>query len=187
MSRCGRKSRGRHAARGVTLVELVVTLAVAAMLAAIAMPSFSSLVRGNRLKSSANEMVAMLQTAKVAAVSRRARVSVCPSADGASCAATAGNRWIALMVKDGVSTVLRDSTLHESVVVKSSANLSAGNHRLVFVPSGFSSVGANASGTIGLCVANLSGNNGIDVTTNVSRVSTRRRAATAACTGPVDN
>ncbi len=187
MLRCGRKSRGRRAASGVTLVELVVTLAVAAILAAVAMPSFTSLVRGNRLKSSANEMVATLQTAKVAAISRQARVSVCPSTDGLTCAATVGNRWIAVMVKNGVSTVLRDSTLHESVVVKSSGNLSAGNNRFTFLPSGFSSVGANGSGTIGLCVANLSGNNGIDVTTNVSRVSTVRRAATAACSAPADN
>ena len=187
MLRYTRKSRARRAVRGFTLIELVVTIAVAAIIAMVALPSFSGLIRGNRLKSSANEMVAVLQTAKVAAVSSRARVSVCPTTDGLTCAAVTGNRWIAVMTKDGVTTVLKDTTLHQSVLVKSSVNLAAGSNRFTFLPSGFSLVGANASGTIGLCVADLSGNNGIDVTTNVSRVSSLRRAATAACTVPADN
>ena len=169
------------------MVELIVTLAVAAIVLALAVPSFSNLIRSNRLTSAANEMVAVLQAARVAAIGNRASVAVCPSADGVACTAALGNRWIAVMTKGGANTVLRDSTLHAAVSLKASANLAAGNNRFTFLPSGFSATGGNASGTIGLCVAELPGNNGIDVSASVGRISTGRRAATAACTTPADN
>ena len=172
---------------GFSLVELMITVAVLAVIAAIAMPSFTNLVRSNRLTASANEMVALLQTARTAAISNRASGSVCPSTDGVTCAAALGNRWIAMMTKNGASTVLREATLPPSIVVKASANLSAGGNKFAFTPIGFSAVGANTSGTVGLCVNNLSDDNGIDVSTSAGRVSSVRRVATAACTAPGDN
>lgn len=172
---------------GFTLVELMVTVAILAVIAAMATPSFTNLVRSNRLTSSANEMVALLQTARTAAISNRASGTVCPSTDGANCAASLDNRWIALMTKNGVSTVLREATLHPSIVVKASTNLSGGSNKFTFTPIGFSAVGTKASGTLGLCVAKLPGDNGIDVSASAGRASTARRAATAACTGPGDN
>jgi type IV fimbrial biogenesis protein FimT len=45
---------------GFTLVELMVTLAVVAILAAIAFPSFQSTIRSNRLASANNEMIGLL-------------------------------------------------------------------------------------------------------------------------------
>src|SRR3546814_9959842 len=133
----------------------MVTLAVLTIIAIIATPSFANLIRGNRLASSANEMVALLQTARSAAISNRASSAVCPSSDGVNCAASLGNRWIAVMTKNGVSTVLRDSTMHSSILLKASANLSGGSNKFKFTPIGFSTVGTKASGTLGLCVKDL--------------------------------
>src|SRR3546814_16001679 len=90
------------------------------------------------------------------------------------------------MTKNGVSTVLRDSTMHSSILLKASANLSGGSNKFTFTPIGFSTVGTKASGTLGLCVKDLDGNNGIDVSSSAGRVNTVRRAATAACPGPGD-
>ena len=191
MLRPSRTFRGSRRERGFTLIELMVTVSVAAILLAMAAPSLASFIRSNRLTSSANEMVATLQTARTSAVSNRARVVVCPSDDGATCADAVGGRWIAVMTRNGVDTVLRDSSLPEAVTIKASANLSAGGNTFTFFPSGFSVVGAGAAGTtngtIGLCVADLSGNNGIDVTASVGRISTARRAATVDCSEPEDN
>lgn len=187
MSRRNRKSWGRRVGQGFTLIELIVTLTVVAIVLALAVPSFSNLIRSNRLTSSANEMVALLQAARVAAVSNRASVAVCPSVDGTNCVNAIGNRWIVVMTKNGADTVLRDSTLHAQVTVKPSANLGAGSNTFTFRPNGFSTVGTNASGTLGVCVAALPGNNGIDVSASVGRINTSRRAATAACTAPADN
>lgn len=73
---------------GFTLVELMVTMAVVAILAAIAAPSFSSLIRNNRLATSVNDLVVDLMLARSEAAKRGVRVSVCASSSGTACAGT---------------------------------------------------------------------------------------------------
>ncbi|WP_345451714.1 GspH/FimT family pseudopilin [Pseudoluteimonas lycopersici] len=191
MSRRSRKTSRLRAERGFTMVELMMTLIVLGTLAALAVPSFMNLIRGNRLTSSANEMVAMLQTARLAAVSNRASVSVCPTTNGTDCTTALGSRWIAVMTKDGATTVLRDSTLHPSVEVKTSPSLSGAGgtnkNKFTFLPSGFSKAGTSDGGTLALCVPELRGNNNdLDVSTSVGRINTCRRPATKACTAPTN-
>lgn len=72
--------------RGFTLVELAVTLAVAAILLALATPSFAELLRRNRLAAANNELVTALQIARAEALRRGRPVSVCASSDERSCA-----------------------------------------------------------------------------------------------------
>ena len=177
----------KSAGRGFTLLELLVTVAVIAIVAGLAAPSFANLIRNGRLTSAANEMVAMLQTARSAAITNRANATVCPSTDGETCTDAMGNRWIALTTKNAVSTVLRDSTLPMGVAVTASDNLSAADNRFTFTPGGFSAAGGNAGGVLGLCSPDLPGSNGVDISANVGRISTARREATSACTAPADN
>lgn len=182
----GQQMTGRDE-RGFTLIELMVTVAIMAVIAGIAAPSFTNLIRSNRLTSSSNELVAALQAARMAAISRRATTTVCPSTDGSSCAASIGNRWIVYSTKNGTVTPLRDVTVSTGVTVKASTNLSAASNKLTFTPNGFSAAGTNTSGTVSVCAPDMSGQNAIDVSASVGRISTARRAATAACTAPADN
>ncbi len=55
---------------GFTLVELMVTLAVAAILLSIAAPSFSDFIQNNRITSTTNNLIAHLQYARSEAVSK---------------------------------------------------------------------------------------------------------------------
>lgn len=70
---------------GFTLVELIVTILIIAVLAAIALPSFRSVIQRNRVTTAHNELLASLAYARTTAITRGQLVSVCPSADGNSC------------------------------------------------------------------------------------------------------
>ncbi|GAB6067346.1 hypothetical protein JCM13664_06640 [Methylothermus subterraneus] len=76
--------------RGFTLVELMVTVAVAAIVLTVGVPSFQVLVKNNRMVTAANELVGALNLARSEAIKRNVRVTVCKSGDGASCT-TSGN------------------------------------------------------------------------------------------------
>lgn len=105
-------------ARGFSLVELVVTVAVLAVLAGVAVPSFQAMMHRNRLTAAANEMVATLQLAKLEAVRRNSRnLVVCPTTTGTACAT--GDNWSRVLVfddtnsngtadTDGLEVVVRD-------------------------------------------------------------------------------
>ena len=73
---------GRHGARGFTLVEGMVVLAVVAVLAAIALPSLSNVLAAQRLRAAGTDLVSSLLVARSEAIKRKARVEVEPRAPG---------------------------------------------------------------------------------------------------------
>src|SRR5438874_13140870 len=81
----------RHSG-GFTLIELMVVIAVSAILLAVAVPNFSSMLISTRLGSQANDLIADLRLARSEAATRGAWVVVCPSANGGtSCSASAAD------------------------------------------------------------------------------------------------
>lgn len=70
---------------GVTLIELLVTLSIAVILMAIAVPSFQDFFRRNRLDSAASEIMAALNYARSESIRRGVPISVCKSANGTAC------------------------------------------------------------------------------------------------------
>ena len=96
---------------GFTLIELMITLIVAAILLTIGIPSFSDFIKNNRLVSYANEFVAGAHLARSEAIKRNGVVSLCPSLDGTSCAAAGtgwGDGWIVFVNVDHDSPAARD-------------------------------------------------------------------------------
>jgi type IV fimbrial biogenesis protein FimT len=76
---------------GFTLIELMVALAIAGILAAMAGPSFVSLVKNSRLTTATNDLTADLASARSEAGKRGVRIALCPSANGSSCGGTDWN------------------------------------------------------------------------------------------------
>ncbi|HEU4777923.1 MAG TPA: GspH/FimT family protein [Telluria sp.] len=75
----------RRAVRGFTLVELMVTIAIAAVLAAVAVPSFVDASLGWRLSTYANSVVSTTHIARSEAIKRNFKVTLCPSSNGSTC------------------------------------------------------------------------------------------------------
>ncbi len=85
--------------RGFTLIELMVTIAVLAIVIAIAAPSFTSVIQSNRTTALHHEILGALQLARSEAVKRRTEVIVCRSEDQEDCAN--GADWtVGWIVKD---------------------------------------------------------------------------------------
>lgn len=82
--------------RGFTLIELMVSIAVLAILLGIAAPSFRSMTATSNLRGVSNELITTLAQARSEAIKRGGRVTVCMSADGVACIATGGweQGWI---------------------------------------------------------------------------------------------
>lgn len=82
---------------GVTLIELMIAIAVLAVLLGIGIPSFQETIRTNRVAAITNDLVAALQFARSEAVRRGVNVRVCPAddpANPAACGANWNNGWI---------------------------------------------------------------------------------------------
>ncbi len=73
---------GRGGARGFTLVEGMVVLAVIAVLAAIALPSLANVLAAQRLRAAGTDLVSSLLIARSEAIKRKARVEVEPRTTG---------------------------------------------------------------------------------------------------------
>ncbi|WP_109126182.1 GspH/FimT family pseudopilin [Dyella sp. C11] len=65
--------------RGFSLIELIVTLVIASIILAFAIPSFRAMIIANRLTTATNDIVDALNTARVEAVKRNGNVQFCAS------------------------------------------------------------------------------------------------------------
>jgi prepilin-type N-terminal cleavage/methylation domain-containing protein len=84
--------------RGFTLMELMIVIALAAVILAIGTPNFREFRQNNRLTAVANDFLASVALARTEAVKRQNPVSLCasdtPSDATASCADGSFTRWI---------------------------------------------------------------------------------------------
>jgi len=106
--RSARKADLRTKQNGFTLVELMITVSIAAILASLAVPSFNEAMVNSKLNSLANSFVASAQLARSEAIKRNTTVTLCASSDGNSCSGDWKNGWVVLA---GGSSVLTQGPL----------------------------------------------------------------------------
>jgi len=86
---------------GFTLLELLLAIAVMAILTSLAVPAFTQFIQNNRLAAQANELVAALQYGRSEALKRGASVQVCSSSGGTACDGKWSETWIAVVNPGG--------------------------------------------------------------------------------------
>ena len=123
------------ASTGFTLIEMLVTVSLIAILAALAAPSFDAIMLNNKLSSAATRLAASAVLARSEAIKRNLSVTVCVSVDSASCAAsgTWEQGWIVLA---GSTVIHVEQALPAGLVVSDTL---AGKKSLSFASTGVGS------------------------------------------------
>jgi prepilin-type N-terminal cleavage/methylation domain-containing protein len=97
--------------RGFTWLELLMVLAITAMLAAAAVPSLSEAIARHRLRAATTALTNSLQHARTAALDRDQGTVVCPSANGRTCSGQTdwGVGWISRDGRTGDILAIEDA------------------------------------------------------------------------------
>ncbi len=137
---------------GFSLLELMVTVSIMAILISLGVPSFQNFALKQRLSSAVNALHNDLLLARAQAIHRDMQVIVCPGAAASGCAGTSD--WSEGWMVFGDSnedkdfqhdeTILRHGQKVENVMIHSSA----GRTKFRFYPNG---TAPGSNGSISLC------------------------------------
>jgi type IV fimbrial biogenesis protein FimT len=70
---------------GFTLLELLVTLGIAAILASMAIPAYANLVKRSNSQTLAYQLVTLVRFARSEAINKKVTITLCGSGDGVIC------------------------------------------------------------------------------------------------------
>jgi type IV fimbrial biogenesis protein FimT len=171
--------------RGFTLIELMITLALAGLLLTLAAPAFNTFVASSRVMEQTNELVAALSFARSESVKRNATIFVCRAESETATDCAGDGTWRNFMITTAVTagTIIRRGTLDgfgNTHFVQSSLM----NERVAFGSDGFarngSSTGALLTGeSFTVCSTRYSKENIRRLTLGAgSRISTTRESGT---------
>ncbi len=146
---------GGHKTSGFTILELMITLTIASVIMALAIPSFRDFIKNSRMSGASNDLLASLQLARTEAIKRRHSVAVCasanPSAAVPNCAASFnGAGWVVWddvdsdrAIDGGEPVLARHAVLNSALTTSESTNV------VQYQSSGF--VGVNQTNFVLIC------------------------------------
>lgn len=173
--------------RGFTLIELIITVTIAAIVLAIGVPSFQGMMRNNRITAHTNDFLSSLNLARSEAIKRGQRVALAPTVAG-----DWGQGWTVFVdvndngqLDDGVANTIR---VHEAFGRNATLRQSAGttlNNYISFAPSGLTRFANSNAFQAGRLILSLcdSQNQQINIVINsVGRAQATKETATVTCT-----
>lgn len=118
--------------RGLTLVELIITISVVGILSSIALPSFGKLMQKNKMTSLHNELLSSLSLTRNIAISRGSFATLCKSNQvGNNCDSSASweDGWIVFpdrnnngVVDVGEDIIAMNNALPEQIAISFTRN-----------------------------------------------------------------
>ena len=154
---------------GFTLIELIVTMVLAAIILTIGVPSFQEAIQNNRRTTQVNDFISALNIVRSEAIKRGMQVTMCKSTDSTNCNTTACNAstgdncwekgWITFTDTDadgsldtGETVINVHGALSQNVTLRAASNYS---NWLAYLSNGIVKGNADNSGdanrTFNLC------------------------------------
>lgn len=123
---------------GVTLVELLIVIAIAAILASLAGPSFSDFINRTRQNSVVSQLVSDLNRARSEAIKRNTPVLLCVRSTDSACGTTTNwqNGWLICVGSTACTTPL---AVHAAL--PATLTLQGSGSMVQFRPNGSSGLG----------------------------------------------
>ncbi len=102
----------RHSVRGFTLIEMMIAVALTALLLSMAVPALDAFTSNARQTSTINDFVSSMHIARSTAVTTNFRTTVCASSNGVNCEAVSWDQgWIVFSDRDSDQAVDNDETI----------------------------------------------------------------------------
>ncbi len=147
---------------GFSLIELLVTISIVAILGGVVAPGFTEFIRDNRQTSQINTLIGAIHLSRGEAASRRQLVTLCASSDAASCNTTQWEHgWIIFtdtnnngngVIDGNDELLLAQEAFDGNGTLRAPALVNNGKSLLQFRADGFLNNPSNqASGTFVLC------------------------------------
>jgi type IV fimbrial biogenesis protein FimT len=169
---------------GVTLMEMLIAMVIAIMLAGMAVPGYQHLVQRQRVDAAMHQLSAYMATARLTAINHRVVTVVCPSDGQGRCRQDGDwtHGWLMFLDRDGnrqpddTWDILREerAPIHPSLRIVSGT----GRPQLRYLPDGRSG-GSNL--TVRLCQDDIL--RGSVIVNNMGRVRAARPSRSQACGG----
>lgn len=177
--------------KAFTLIELMVAVAITAVLFALAAPNFKEQIVNNKTAALAEDLTTRINQARYEAVKRAKRVTVCASSNSTSATPTCSGTWIDGYIvfedkasSDGdtavtVGTILKAYAKHDPKVVVEIKNDQTSVSFVRFTSVGTLARIANSSNplTINTYITGCKGDNQRTITLGISGLLTVKRVA----------
>lgn len=174
---------------GFSLIEMLVAVALAAILTSLAAPSVAQFAASLQLSSASNNLMASLFLARSEAIKRNGRVVLCKTSDGVNCAASGGWEQGWIVFHDANNNALREETeqiIQQQMALSGSLRLT-GNATVAsyvsFVSTGGTRLtgGGFQAGTLTLCRASAASVDGRQIILNAAGRPRVQKAAIPSC------